>query len=134
MHPKQWLTPREAILIHLLREYAGFTDPIDDLTDIDALWDKYKEAEDADYDLSDCLNGFRHGQEDSLIRCETSRHLETKSVAAKLSDGTWVGWTYYYGGGKHAQPETIDWLEDAYWVDVTEEQKMVTVYNFKKAE
>lgn len=24
-------------------------------------------------------------------------------------DGTWVGWTYWYGGGKYAEPSAIPW-------------------------
>lgn len=68
------------------------------------------------------------------IEPESSRYLEAKSVAKKLSDGRWVGWTYWYGGGKHANPEEIDWIPDAYFLDVTEEEKIMTVYTFKKKE
>ena len=66
------------------------------------------------------------------IEAEYSRHYEAKSVAKKLSDGRWVGWTYWYGGGKYANPEEIDWISDAYFLDVTEKEKVMTVYKFKK--
>ena len=72
--------------------------------------------------------------------CETnlstpcSRHYETKAVAKMMEDGTWVGWTYYYGGGKWGCPEEVEWIRDAYDLDVTEEQVMQTVRTFKKRE
>lgn len=54
------------------------------------------------------------------------------ATAAKMPDGSWVGWTYWYGGGKHGEPEAIDWMEDAYNVEVVEEIKMVTVQTFSR--
>ena len=64
------------------------------------------------------------------LECELSHHYESNAVAAKLPDGSWVGWTYWYGGGKHGEPEAVDWMDDAYAVDCAEEQKMVTVRTF----
>ncbi len=43
-----------------------------------------------------------------------------------------MGWTYWSGGGKFGNPEDIPWIEDAYLLDIEEEQKMVTVRKFKK--
>ena len=82
----------------------------------------------------DCESEFRCGGEDTDMPCDYSRHYESKSVACKLSDGTWVGWTYWYGGGKHGEPEAIDWMSDAYELNVTEEEKTVTVRTFTKLE
>ncbi len=64
----------------------------------------------------------------------SSRHYECDEVAAQCPDGKWVGWTYWYGGGKHGEPEAIDWMNDAYDVSVTEEEKLVTVRTFAKME
>lgn len=75
---------------------------------------------------------FREGEVETDIPCEYSRHYESKSVAAKMLDGSWVGWTYWYGGGKHGEPESIDWMSDAYDLDVTEEEKLVVVRTFTK--
>jgi hypothetical protein len=52
-----------------------------------------------------------------------SRHLECKQVAAKMYDGSFVAWNYWYGGGKHTEPEYAEWIDSAYdvefdWVDV----------------
>jgi hypothetical protein len=77
---------------------------------------------------------FRCSGEDTGLDCESSRHYESKAVARELSGGFWVGWTYWYGGGKHGEPEAVEWMEDAYEVSVIEEQKMVTVRTFSKPE
>ena len=34
------------------------------------------------------------------IDCWGSRHYEAESVVAQVPDGSWVGWTYWTGGGK----------------------------------
>lgn len=75
---------------------------------------------------------FREGECETNIPSEWSRHYESKSVAMKCSDGSWVGWTYWYGGGKHGDPGSIEWMEDAYNLEVTETEKLVVVREFKK--
>lgn len=80
----------------------------------------------------DAMNEVREGEVETGIPCEWSRHYESKSVAARAPDGSWVGWTYWYGGGKHGAPEEVDWVEGAYDLVVTEEEKMVTVRTFAK--
>jgi hypothetical protein len=83
-------------------------------------------------DKWDFLCELREGEIETKVPCEDSRHYESKSVAAKTPDGSWVGWTYWYGGGKHGEPEAIPWMEDAYDLDCTEEEKLVTVRTFTK--
>ena len=98
---------------------------------IDDLWDEY-ENQDSIYDAT---NEIRQSwDEETDIPCEWSRHYESKSVAAKMPDGSWVGWTYWYGGGKHGEPEAIDWMESAYNIDCVEEARVVTVRTFTKRE
>jgi hypothetical protein len=93
----------------------------------------YKEAEGEDgYGLQDARDDIRSSGINTKLDCPFSRHFESEAVAMQAPDGTWVGWTYWYGGGKHAEPEAIDWIEDAYDVECTEEQKTVTVYTFTK--
>ena len=46
---------------------------------------------------------------------EFSRHYEATSVAKQLLNGKWVGYTYWYGGGKHGEPQAMPWIEDAYF-------------------
>lgn len=127
--PQNTMSPAEAIKVHLMRTVANFTKNIDDFTDIDEEWEALEE----DHGLADALYCFRDGEIETNIPAEYSRHYESKSVATKLSDGLWVGWTYWYGGGKHGEPEAVDWLNEAYWLDVVGE-RVITEYIFAKHE
>lgn len=91
----------------------------------------YDESDEG-WELQDGRNEMRSGEVATGIECEWSRHYESKAVAAQMPDGSWVGWTYWFGGGKHGAPETIDWMDDAYDINVTEEEKMVLVRTFKQ--
>lgn len=93
---------------------------------IDELWEQYRD-ETYDFEME-----FREGEEVTDIEPDWSRHYESKSVAAKMIDDTWVGWTYWYGGGKHANPEGIDWMSAAYPVEMCEEVKTMVVRTFVK--
>jgi len=93
----------------------------------------YDEAIEQDLD-HDTVYEFSSGEVETSIPSESSRHYESKSVAAKMPDGSWVGWTYWYGGGKHGEPEAIEWIEGAYDLDLKEEMKMVLVREFTKKE
>jgi hypothetical protein len=78
------------------------------------------------------MSELREGTVETEIPCTQSRNYESKSVAAQAVDGTWVGWTYWYGGGKNAEPDDIDWMDKSYDLDVKEEQKTVTHRTFTK--
>jgi len=77
---------------------------------------------------------FREGGKDTGLDGDWSRHYESREVAKQLSDGGWVGWTYWYGGGKHGQPAEIDWINYAYELEVEETQELVTVRKWTKVE
>ena len=95
---------------------------------VDALFNESDEG----WELQDARNEMRSGQVETEIDCEWSRNYESKAVAAQMPDGSWVGWTYWFGGGKHGEPEAIDWMDAAYDLEVTEEEKMVLVRTFKQ--
>ena len=98
---------------------------------IDSIWNTQEEDE-PDY-IQDARDQFRScGQETNLECKEFSRHYECEQVATQLSDLSWVSWTYWHGGGKHAEPSAIDWMSSAFFVDCKEEQKVVTVRTFSK--
>lgn len=80
--------------------------------------------------LQDAKSEIRGGDVETGIKCPCSRHYESKAVASQLPGGRWVGWTYWYGGGKHGEPGAIDWIEDAYLLDCVETQEVVTVRKF----
>ena len=78
---------------------------------------------------------FRGGDIETNIGTQGSRHYESRSVAVQSQTGRWVGWTYWYGGGKHSNPDEIDWMEHAYFLDlVKEEEQTIIVREFAKSE
>ena len=66
--------------------------------------------------LIDNIEEYRGSGEESNIVPEWSRHYESESKCAQMQDGSWVGWTYWYGGGKHGNPDEIEWIDDAYYI------------------
>lgn len=97
---------------------------------VDELYDS---PSDEDYDqIQDTLCDLRSGDVETNVPCEHSRHYASKSVAVQTPDGSWVGWTYWYGGGKHSEPEAEPWMNRAYNLSCTEEQKLVTIRTFTK--
>ncbi|MEB0078047.1 hypothetical protein QN386_22390 [Pseudomonas sp. CCI3.2] len=90
----------------------------DELVEADGHWDAKSET--------------REGEVETELPADGGRHYEANSVAAQLPDKSWVGWTYYYGGGKHSDPDSIEWMEDAYDLTCAEEEKVVTVRTFTK--
>src|ERR1035437_9358171 len=66
---------------------------------IDEVYDDFKN------DIYDYEYEFREGEVETDISCDYSRHYESNSEATKAPNGIWVGWTYWYGGGKHGEPE-----------------------------
>jgi hypothetical protein len=92
--------------------------------------DVEREYYNLDNEVYDIQQEFRHGTEKTDIPAPGVRHYESRSVAAQMSDGQWVGWTYWHGGGKYGYPENIPWMEDAYLLDCSE--KTVVVKVFKK--
>jgi hypothetical protein len=91
-------------------------DVCEELAEEDIYWDAKSEV--------------RGGQVETGLPSPRSRHYESKAVAAQLPDGSWVGWTYWYGGGKYGEPEAIDWMAEAYDLDCQEEEKLVVVRTF----
>jgi hypothetical protein len=78
----------------------------------------------------DYVSEFRSGFVETEMHSPYSRNYESKAVARQMSDGSWVGWTYWYGGGKHSEPEAINWMSDAYFLDCKEEEKTIIVQTF----
>lgn len=101
--------------------------------DVDEIYEKYSDDDEEEpFCLHDIEEEVRSGQVETDIRSESSRHYESKSVASQMLDGSWVGWTYWYGGGKHGEPEAIEWISKAYDLDCVEQERLVIVRTFKK--
>jgi hypothetical protein len=99
-----------------------------DVNNIDELYDTI-EYEDS---VSDARAEIRQGDIETDLRpLEYSRHYEVKEVAMETPLG-YVGWSYWYGGGKHSDPEAVDWMNSAYFLDVKEEETVVIVKTFTR--
>lgn len=80
------------------------------------------------YDLDEATQRVRGGECPTDVPAPGSRHYATRSVAARMLDGTWVGWTFYHGGGRHGEPAQEPWMEAAYDLDVVEVMMPVKVF------
>ena len=128
MTPKQYIKQEILILYYAGNEDIG--QPAINDSNIDKIYEELHED-----DRRDEESEFRYGDHETDIEPdEYSRHYDVKSHASQMTDGTWVGWNHWYGGGKHGSHEDIEWMENAYFVDHTEKEKMVTVHTFVKKE
>ena len=136
------MTPEYVLKSAMLEELASCEEltsiikgPFDTQEKIDTAFEAIEDA-----DLNDLVADAESELRDSYthktdIPCEHCRHYESMSVARKFSlswGDKWVGWTYWYGGGKHGEPESVEWMEDAYFVNVRGETRVVL--SFSKVE
>lgn len=80
------------------------------------------------FDIVEAEEEFRCSGEDTDLPCEVNPYYDASQVAVKLSCGAGVSWACY-GYGSSSEEE---WMEDAFEVDVTEEEKTVTVRTYTK--
>jgi hypothetical protein len=124
------------ILIDMLTEEQMDSDDDLDLSTVEGIQEAWEQAEEyngvfSDTEIIDEVSEFRDSGQSTNLTCKGySRHYESEQVARKLDDGTYVSWIYWSGGGKHGEPEAVDWMDGAFEVNCVEEQKMVTVYNY----
>lgn len=125
------MTPEQKIKWAILARVALWQDkpaPEYPCENIDELYDKLVKN-DGQWDAKEEIRG---GEVETGLPCDCSRHYESKAVAIQMPDKSWVGWVFWYGGGKHSDPSAIDWMEYAYDVECHEEEKMVIVRTFKE--
>lgn len=125
------MTPEQKIKWAILIQAAMWSKrdvPEVNTENVDALYDNLVEKD----GHWDARNEIRSSGIETGLPCNYSRHYESDAVAAQMPDGSWVGWTYWHGGGKHGEPDAIDWMDSAYDLNCTEEEKIVTVRTFTK--
>ena len=129
------LTAQELIykqMIQVVSEYnSRITDFVAECVDqesYESMWYGIKSEFDEAYELE---YEMREGLETNLTSKTSSRHYEI-DVHAMQVDGVWVAWDYYYGGGKHGEPEAFDWISNARIVDCEEKVVTKVEYNFKE--
>ena len=94
---------------------------------VDALYDDLV-AKDGHWDAKNELRCT--GRESGLSRnvdYMVARHYDHCEVAAEMPDGSWVGWTYWHGGGKFGEPSAVEWMSEAYEVHHRAEPKTIIV-------
>ncbi|CAH9014380.1 conserved hypothetical protein [Vibrio phage 249E41-1] len=105
----------------------GVTLTLDNSEDIYDCPDEFLEGDYLEDKMSDALYEIRYtGEEISLSPKNYSRHYEVDCVVSKFDD-VWIAWDYYYGGGKHADPDAIEWISDAEILNLDKEEEVVTV-------
>lgn len=120
------MTPQDKITLEIIyraSEFLGEDAP--DLKEGQSFAEFYDQLLDEGWEdiLQEARNEIREcGVETGIDRGEWSRHYESEEVAMKVRDGSWVGWTYWHGGGKYGEPEAIDWISGAYDVKCVEEE------------
>lgn len=116
------------IILALIAVWNDEALPVVTAENIDDLYDEAESdsKQEASYEI-------RSGEVETGLPTQSSRHYECEEVAAQAPDGSWVGWTHWHGGGKHGEPEAIEWMEHAYDLNVTEVEQMTIVRTFAKA-
>lgn len=111
-------------------ETEGFVLTYENSKEILEGFEDFTENAGCHYDAKYC---FRDSGEDcNLSPKQFSRHYVVDYVVRKIDD-KWVGWHYYYGGGKHGEPESFDWIGDAEFVELESEKEVVqTIRTFKR--
>lgn len=126
---------KKTILLSVAGDYSNSTGEkffLGNEDEIEKAWDQLGN----DW-LQDARNEFRESGEKTNIpmadsRWNLMRCYECDEVAKEMFDGSWVGWTYWYGGGKHGDADAIDWIDFAYDLNCKEEEKLVIVRTFEK--
>jgi hypothetical protein len=118
------LTASQKIKVWIIKTACGLYDlsePEFLSDDFDEFYDDFSEEfqdaiQDAEYE---CRCG---GVDCNLDLGIYSRHYEVDTKAHKMHDGSWVAWPYFYGGGKHGDPDSYDWVSAAKNVNCTEKE------------
>ena len=128
MNAKQKLM--HLVLLAAQRLENGFEIGSEDVTpeNINEIYDRMVEG---DYHW-DALEDVRNSGIETGSDSGFSRHYESHDVATKYIDGTWVGWVFYYGGGKHGEPEGVPWMEKAKELQCKEEEVTVIKRTFSE--
>lgn len=126
------MTPEQKLkhaVINLAAQFAKKAPPEINETNVDSF---YSDIEEVFPDYWDAKEEIRTSGVETDIPCEASRNYESQSVAYQTPDGSWVGYTYWSGGGKFGQPESVKWMNQAYNLSCQEEEKLVIVRTFSR--
>jgi hypothetical protein len=101
--------------------------------EIEADYDSIDSDDEGDkgYCFQDAESEIRgSGEETGIDPKVYSNHYEVAVHAKKSLDGSWVGFNYWFGGGKHGDPGAMDWIDTAF--DLTAKDVVKTVRVFER--
>lgn len=120
------LTAPQKLKMTIMAKSKGLSimdgDAIDKMWKVDA--EEYGNWRDSEYEV-------RGGDFVTGLDADYCRGYESQAVGMKMFDGSFVGWSYFHGGGNHSDPDSIPWIEDAYDLDYKEETQVVKVWSKK---
>lgn len=78
----------------------------------------------------DLREDFRNQGTRTELQTPWSRHYDCEMHVVQCPDGTWVAFPYWYGGGKHGEPQAIEWItaDEIREVSMREETRVVRVF------
>lgn len=123
------MNPEQAIRAQILKDLSNGK-PRQKITkrNVDTLWEELHQ--DVQYEQLEEFRGS--GEETGLPTNVVSRNYECKHLARVLDDGTCVGWIYWFGGGKHGDPSSLDWMTNAEFLHYNTEERLVEVTTFSR--
>ena len=109
----------------------GFSGPLDTETEI-------QEAYDGMYDQIGCdaVQDIIEGHFETTIQPAFSRHFEVESVAIKDNYDNYIGFSRFYGGGKHSDVYSTYYnsIENSYYLLCSEEEVLTIQRTWTKVE
>lgn len=120
---------KKAILARSCLFFKDFK-PINSLTTGEEIDAAFEDAEKKDV-TQDATEEIRSSGIETGLPAPFSRNYETE-INAHLIDGQYVGFVYYFAGGKYGEPGAIPWMDDAFFLDCKEELVTATKRTFTK--
>lgn len=110
----------QRLILSQLGQWSQEAKLLDGIPDdqIDSLWNEFSD------DLQDARNEVRHaGQEVSEITSRAhyswERNYEVEVRVIKLVGSKGLAYNFMSGGGKHGEPESYPWWDEAWFVECT---------------
>jgi len=123
-----------ALLLHVIDVETEYNSAFaEDLKNVDEMDNCELRDYICDHEIMGYLNDIRcSGEETNLSPTQYSRNYEVDFVAYRIPGpkDIWVGWDYFYGGGKHSDPDAIEWLDTIKELSVTEKEVMIIEKTF----
>jgi hypothetical protein len=125
------LDENEQVFANELKEKsANLTDPLDfDEKQCEELYRSILASVLSDY-LIDVQEEIRQGKVRTGLIAECGGYAESEAVAIPVTGipSLYIGWTYFFGGGKHSEPRVIEWMENCYLVKAKDRVQTVRFF------